>query len=64
MQSLNTSQKWLIGSFVVALLGLANTFFLSGDAQTFVYIGLAMAFALFAIFMSNADERGKPKNDA
>lgn len=59
MQSLTQSQKWLVAVFAVSLLGLANTFFLSGDVQTFGYIAIAMGFALFAIVMGNGDEKEK-----
>ncbi len=59
MQSRANSPKWLAGIFAVSILGLANTFFLSGDVQTFVYVGLAMGFAFFAITMSNQEEREK-----
>lgn len=56
---LSRSSIWVIAAFITSAATLANTFFLTGQVQVFLYIIIAMCFAAFAIVYS---DNGKEKN--
>lgn len=60
---LTKGQTWLLGSFIAMLLTLANTFFLTGQVQTFVYVLISVCFAFFVI-MRSSNNKEKNKFDA
>lgn len=58
--TLTRAQIWLAGAFLVTILNLANTWFVEGQLQIFLYIVIAICFAFFVIVMVG----NKKKNGA
>lgn len=60
--NLSSGQRWVVVSFIAALLFLATTFFLQDNIRTFAYIVISMGVALYAI-LGKQDLGAKRKND-
>lgn len=60
MSSLSASQRWVIVSFIAAILLLGTTFFLEGDVRTFAYVVISMGVGLYAV-LSQRDNSEKGK---
>lgn len=55
--NLTQSQKWLAAIFLVSILMFANTLFVTGDVQLFIYVVIGICFAFFSAIMSNSKSK-------
>lgn len=59
---LTNGQKWVFAAFITSAITMGNTFFITGQMQTFGYIIISLCFAAFAILMTGGNkEKNKPK---
>jgi len=53
---LTQGQKWIAAAFIVSVLTVANSLFVQGDIQTFLYVAIGASFAFFAIIMGDRNK--------
>lgn len=54
--NLTQGQKWIAAAFIVSVLTVANSLFVQGDSQIFLYVVIGACFAFFAIIMGDRNK--------